>query len=64
MAEETKWRGEDVSPGRDFLIGTPVNGNAPSIVDHIFFFQTGTSSSRVPDGSPLACNSSVPASHS
>jgi hypothetical protein len=49
-------RGERTfSLGSDFLIGTPINRNAPSIVDHRCFFQIGTSSSRVLEGSPLAC---------
>jgi hypothetical protein len=41
------------SLGRDFLIRMPINKNAPSIVDHMFFFQMGTSSSQVLEGSPL-----------
>jgi hypothetical protein len=40
---------------RNFLIGTLINRNNPSIVDHMFFFQMGTSSSRVLEGSPLVC---------
>jgi hypothetical protein len=36
-------------------VRTPINRNDPSIVDHMFFFQMGTSSSRVLEGSPLAC---------
>jgi hypothetical protein len=43
MAEGTKWKGEDVLP--DFLIRMPINRNIPSIVDHMFFVQMGTSSS-------------------
>jgi hypothetical protein len=43
------------SPGSDFLIRTPINRNTPSIVDHMFFFQMGTSSSSIQEGSPLAC---------
>jgi hypothetical protein len=44
MAEGTKWRGEeDALPGRDFLIR--LNRNTPSVVDHMFFFQMGASSS-------------------
>jgi hypothetical protein len=31
-----------------------INRNIPSIVDHVFFFQMGTSSSRVLAGSLLA----------
>jgi hypothetical protein len=34
-----------LSLGRDFLIGTPINRNAPSIIDHMFFFQMEISSS-------------------
>jgi hypothetical protein len=41
-------------PGRDFLIGMPLNRNTPSIVDHMFFFQMITSFSQVPEGSPFA----------
>jgi hypothetical protein len=55
MAKKTKWRGEMPSPGRDFLIRMLINRKNPSIVDHMFFFQMGTSSSRVPEGSPLSC---------
>jgi hypothetical protein len=44
-----------LSPGRDFLIGTLINRNALSVVDHVFFIQMGTSSSQVPEGSPLVC---------
>jgi hypothetical protein len=44
-----------LSLGRDFLIGTLINRNTPFRVDHMFFFQMRTSSSQVPEGSPLAC---------
>jgi hypothetical protein len=44
-----------LSPRRDFLIRTPINKDAPSIVDHMFFFQVGTSSSQVLEGSPFVC---------
>jgi hypothetical protein len=44
-----------LSPGKDFLIGTLINRNTPSIGDHMFFFQMGTSTSRIPEGSLLAC---------
>jgi hypothetical protein len=53
--EKGQNRGErTLSLGRDFLIRTTINRNTPSIVDHMFFFQMGTSSSQVPEGSPLA----------
>jgi hypothetical protein len=44
-----------LSLGRDFLIRTLINRNTSSIVDHMFVFQMGTSSSQVLEGSPLAC---------
>jgi hypothetical protein len=45
MAEGTKWRAEDTLPGRDFLIRVLIYRNASYIVDHMFLFQMGTSSS-------------------
>jgi hypothetical protein len=51
MAEGTKWRGEDVlHRGGISLLGKQ---ECPSIVDNMFFFQMGTSSSQVLEGSPL-----------
>jgi hypothetical protein len=55
MAGGTKWRERTLFPGRDLLVWMLINRNTSSIGDHMFFFQVGTSSSQVPEGSPLAC---------
>jgi hypothetical protein len=44
VAEGSKQRERTLSLGRDFLIRTWINKNAPSIVDHMFFFLMETSS--------------------